>query len=238
MSRPAPEPAAVCEQDAPDGRSTRWDDHNAGRRARILDAAIELVQQAGGDVAVRDISARARVPRSVVYRIFRDRDDLDEQVRAEIVARLMRVLSPALEPHGTIRETINTAATTYVQWVSDNPLLHQFLGTGSARRGTTGSRVVSGTRTAIARRVQAMIEAAGARTGAHAALAEPLAFALVGLVDGSVNVWVNHAGARVTSRTLSEFLADSIWAMLAAHGPSLGFALTPDTPASEVLGQV
>lgn len=234
MSRATTEPTDVAEG-VPDGRATRWNDHTARRRQKILDAAIALVQKSGGEVSVRDIAARARVPRSVVYRIFRDRDDLDEQLRTEIVANLMAVLAPVLEPQGTVREAIEEAATTYVDWVAENPLLHQFLGTGSTKRRTTGSRVVTGTRTAIARRVEAMLATAAVNAEADATIAEPLAFGLVGMVDGAVNRWVNHADTRVSADTLATFLAESIWTMLAVHAKELGLELTPDTRINDLL---
>lgn len=228
MTRSAPP-----DEDTPDGRATRWDDHNADRRERILDAGVELVRQAGGAVAVRDISERAGVPRSVVYRIFRDRDDLDEQLRTEIMSRLMTVLSPVLEPQGTIRGMIDTAAMTYVTWVSENPLLHQFLGAGSARR-RTGSRTVAGSRFVASRRVQALIEAAMAKAGSESVLAEPLAFGLVGMVDGAVNRWVHRSDDRLSADALSGFLSDSIWTMLTTHGAAAGIVLTSDTCASDL----
>lgn len=232
---PATSPATAPEESTPDGRATRWDDHLAARRSRILDAAIELVREAGGEVAVRDIADRAKAPRSVIYRIFRDRADLDEQVRTEIVARLMAVLAPTLEPEGTVRESIDRAVSTYVDWVSRNPQLHQFLGTGSTRQRTTGSRVVTGTRTQVARDLTALLEAVATKAGVDPLVAEPLAFGLVGLVDGAVNRWVTSTHTRVPAEHLAQFLADSIWALLRAQSGELGITLTARTRVKTLL---
>jgi AcrR family transcriptional regulator len=218
----------------PDGRATRWNRHKAERRALILDAAVTVVAREGGTVSVRDIADQAGVPRSVVYRIFRDREDLDEQLRAEILARLMAVLEPTLEPSGTVQEAICDAVTTYVDWVSDNQLLHQFLGTGSAGRPTTGSRAVTGTRTAIARQVTTMLAAAATDTGADPAIAEPVAFGLVGLVDGAVNRWIHSASERVPADQLAAFLADAVWAVLEKQTATWGRAITPDTRIADL----
>jgi AcrR family transcriptional regulator len=220
---------------AADGRSTRWDDHTAERRQRILDAAIESIAESGDTVAVRDIADRAGVPRSVVYRIFADRDDLDEQVRAAIVERMMTVLAPTLEPNGTIHASVNEAATTYVAWVAKHPRLHQFLGTGSAKRRTTGSRVVTGTRSAIARQLTNLLQQVAKRTGSNPAAAEPLAFGLIGLVDGAVNRWVNNPRSKVSADELSRFLADSVWVVLRAEAAQLGVSLTRRTRYIDVL---
>ncbi len=230
MTRPPSDTVVdAVEEQRPDGRSTRWESHKARRRALILDAAVGLVGEHGGDVSVRDIADAAGIPRSVVYRIFRDRDDLDEELRSEIVSRLMSALAPTLTPSGTLREAIGDAVTTYVDWVTQHPLLHQFLGTGSAKRRTTSSRVVTGTRTAIARQVTAMLEAAATAADADPAIAEPMAFGLVGLVDGAVNRWVHGPGTGVPAEALSAFLTGSIWASLEQQSRAWGLTLTPDS---------
>ena len=65
-------------QDA-DGRQVRWDKHNQARRQHILDAAIAVLEDAepGGEVHVQQIADRAGLSRTVVYRHFADRADLD-----------------------------------------------------------------------------------------------------------------------------------------------------------------
>lgn len=219
---------------APDGRSTRWDDHRAQRRDQLVASAIELIAE-GEDLAVAGICARARIPRSVVYRVFRDRDDLDEQIRARIVELLMEVLAPTLAPHGTIREAIGGAVTTYVEWVRQNPQLHLFLGTGSPRRRSTGSRVVTGTKTAIAVQLQSMLESALAGAGGDPSAAESVAFGLVGLVDSTVNRWVNNPRPGLSAEALSQFLATSIWSVLQPAAESAGVTITPETRVNDLL---
>src|SRR5690606_25592449 len=111
-----------------DGRSTRWDQHKAERREKILAAAIDLIEREGDAAGVQAIATSAGVPRSVVYRIFTDRADLDEQIRVRITEHLMLELAPALEPRGTVRGGIDHAVATYVGWVREHPRLHAFLG--------------------------------------------------------------------------------------------------------------
>jgi AcrR family transcriptional regulator len=225
----------LTEAPAADGRSTRWDDHTAERRQRILDAATDLIQDAGDAVSVRDIADRAGVPRSVVYRIFRDRDDLDEQIRAVIVARLMTVVAPTLEPNGTIYVATNKAISTYVDWVSRNPRLHQFLGAGSAKRPTTGPRVGTGSRSAIARQMTSFLQQAAKKAGGDPTVAEPLAYGVVGLIDGAVNRWVNNPKTGVPADLVSRFLADSAWAILKSEASMMGISLTRRTRFIDVL---
>lgn len=116
----------TAESAQPDGRSTRWNDHKEQRKARILDAALDAVNEGGADVGVQQIAERADVPRSVVYRIFKDRADLDEQLRVRILEMMMTDLTPTLTPQGTVGEAISRAVETYLQWIVKYPRLHHF----------------------------------------------------------------------------------------------------------------
>ena len=76
----------------PDGRQARWDRHNQERRQRILDAAIAVVEsgEPGAEVHVQQIAEQAGLSRTVVYRHFADRSDLDRAVQTAIVDDLYR----------------------------------------------------------------------------------------------------------------------------------------------------
>ncbi|CAM3006628.1 TetR/AcrR family transcriptional regulator [Prescottella defluvii] len=217
-----------------DGRATRWDDHKVQRRDRILEAALAAIESAGPDVGVQQICERAQVPRSVVYRIFADRGDLDEQIRIRIVDVMMADLTPALTPHGTVRETIELAVDTYVKWIVEHPRLHAFLSKGSPSRRTVGSRVVTGTKTAIGVQLGALLAGILDRRGQASDLAESLAFALVGLVDATVNRWLSQSEQTVSSDELAQFLATSIWSVLEGNLHRMGIAVELSTPISEL----
>ena len=218
----------------PDGRATRWDEHKSERRELILDAAIAAVSEGGAEVGVQHIAERAGLPRSVVYRIFRDREDLDEQIRSRIVDQLMMDLAPALTPRGTLQHWVTRAVETYLGWVIEFPRLHQFLGSGSASRRTTGSRVVTGTKTAIAAQLAEFMKDTLRRVEADSGVSEPLAFGLIGLVDGSVNRWVSNPSPSMSSTQLGEFLADSIWQVLCSTLASEGLNITSETTLDDL----
>lgn len=218
----------------PDGRDTRWADHRAERHERILQAAVTCIAEHGGSVGVGAIATEAGVPRSVVYRLFENRDDLDEQIRARIVDKLMSELAPALRPTGTYPAAIRLAVRTYVTWVAKYPRLHQFLGTGSATRPTTGPpATVTATRTAIAEEAARLIEREFRRssgTKLPKGLADNTAFAMIGLVDGAVNRWVARPNSRSSSKALVDFLCDALWGVLVTTAASVGLTLAPDQP--------
>ncbi|KQX46144.1 hypothetical protein ASE09_15740 [Streptomyces sp. Root66D1] len=219
----------------PDGRDTRWSGHRAERREQLLTAALTVISREGTSVSVAAIGAEAGMPRSVVYRIFRSREDLDERIRARILDDLMAALSPALDPKGTIRGAIELAATTYVGWVAEHPRLHQFLGTGTQGLPVTGSPAVAGTRTAVARDLARLLDSYAVQLldggRAPAGFSLNLAFGMVGLVDGVVNHWAaTPPGTRSSLDDLTHFLSDALWGILSAATPRLGLRLDPDQP--------
>lgn len=218
----------------PDGRATRWDDHKADRRDRILNAAMDAIDELGPDVGVKQIADRAGLPRSVVYRVFKDRGDLDEQLRTRILERLMGYVTPALTPAGTVAEAIDNAVDNYLTWIVEAPRLHQFLGTGSPSHRTTGSRAVTGTKTAIAVRLTALLESVLRTLDRDTDIAETLAFGLIGMVDVSVNRWLSNPERTLDVAQLREFLTASIWLMLDGNLRRIGVELDPATPLADL----
>ncbi|GAA4395520.1 TetR/AcrR family transcriptional regulator [Tsukamurella soli] len=210
-----------------DGRVTRWDDHKAQRREAILEAAVEAVAEGGADISVQDIALRAAVPRSVVYRIFADRADLDEQLRLRILGDLIGRLTPTLDPRGTIAEAIEFAVDTYVRWIVEYPRLHQFLSIGSRARRTVGARAVIETKAEIALRVTAIAAEVLRANGADTGVAESLAFGLIGLVDATVNRWLANPGHSIDAAGLAAFLRTSIWSVVQGTAAQAGIALEP-----------
>ena len=221
--------------DAVDGRSKRWDAHRADRRSRLINAAIELIGEEGPGVGVQQFADRATMPRSVVYRLFSDRDDLNEQISAQIVGNLMSELGPLLSPEGSAYDATRHAIDVYVRWAKQNPALHRFLGTGSPSNPKLGSRVVVSTRTAIAIQVSALLRAAMPRN-ANPALVEPLAFGVIGLVDGAVNRWMTHPSDDLDDDDVADIVASSVWAAISDFAARFDVPLDRDTTVRELLG--
>lgn len=225
----------VTERHAADGRSSRWDEHNAQRRLDVLDAAIEAIEQHGVGVTVKQIADKVGLPRPVVYRHFNGRTDLDEQIRARILEMLLAELEPALHPGGTVAEAVWHAVGTYLGWVERHPRLHHFLGTGRQRERATGSSVVSGARHAIAAQLAALFTEALAHFGKDASFARPMAFGVIGLVDGVVNAWRSDPASVVAPAEVTSRLADSILALIESNARALGIPIHADTSVGELL---
>jgi AcrR family transcriptional regulator len=219
---------------SPDGRDRRWDDHRQERRARLLSAAITLIDRDGSDVGVAAIAAEAGIPRSVVYKLFRDREDLDEQIRGQIIDEMTATLTPLLVPRATMREMVRVAVTTYVDWVTAHAHLHRFIGSGSTTRPTPGSPAIAGSKTAFAQSVTDLIAmllpqmAEGAKLPRGAA--ENLAFALTGITDSVVNRWLLAGRSRSTKRDLCRFLTDASCAVIASAAEMAEVSIDLDAP--------
>ncbi|MCZ4277664.1 MULTISPECIES: TetR/AcrR family transcriptional regulator [Nocardiaceae] len=224
--------AMAKERDQPesavDGRTVRWADHKAERRTRILDAGVAVIGEKGPDVGVETIARRAGVPRSVVYRVFKDRSDLDEQLRVRILGILLDRL--AVDPMGTIGEAVADGVDSYLSWVVEFPQLHLFLGIGSASRRTEGSRTVTGAKTAVAVKVTAVFDMNLRARNADPALAETLAFGLIGLIDHSVNRWLANPERAIDEQQLAEFLKLSIWQVVDGVAKREGIEIRPSDP--------
>ncbi|WP_330457495.1 TetR/AcrR family transcriptional regulator [Streptomyces sp. NBC_00820] len=218
-----------------DGRSTRWNAHKARRQIDVIDAAVAAIEEEGPDVGVKRIAERIGLPRSVVYRHFKDRAELDELIRGRVVESLMADLAPALAPDGTVMAAIRRAVDAYLDWIGLHPRLHAFLGVGSAAPGG-GSGVVAGTKAAIAVQVGALFAAVLKARGEDSPLARSLAVGVVGFVDATVNDWFTTMPRELDSARLAEFLTCSIWSVLDGNLRALGVELAPDQPLSELLG--
>ena len=193
-----------------DGRDARWDDHRSARHELILETAIDLIDKQGGDVGVVAIGAAAGVPRSVIYRLFKDREDLDEQIRVRIITQIIESLAPSMTASGSTKQLVNRAARTYVGWVTKHPNLHRFLGEGSGTRPTRDSRAVHGGKAAFIRSLQELIEARVPLAISGAKLPRGtvanLANGLVGMTDAAVNAWLVAEGDRSSVTNLIRFI--------------------------------
>lgn len=211
-----------------DGRAKRWDKHNADRRNAVLDAAVEVIEAGGIDVTVKDVADRMGVPRPVVYRYFDGRADLDEQIRARILDSLVPELADAMRPDGTLEQTVERSLRAYLTWIERHPNLHRFLGSGSA--------VVTHARSAVAGQVGELIAAGLHVAGQSTDYARPMAFSLLGLVDGAVNGWRSDTGSTLSATDVQRLASQAVLTLIEQMAGTFDIALTRQTPLRDVVG--
>lgn len=220
---------------ARDGRQARWAKHNEERRQQILEAAVAVLEGAepGADYHVQQIAEQAGLNRTVVYRHFTDRADLDRAVQAMIVDDLAAQLLPAVSLDGTIREIISRIVSTYVDWVVAHPALHRFADQDSGGAFQLGlARIAAG----VVALLEGAIEILGVELDARErASIDPLAHGLVGAVVGAVRRWVTRQPREPDTASMVDLLAESVWNLLDGHGRRLGLQVDPELTLTELI---
>ncbi|MCY7394886.1 MAG: TetR/AcrR family transcriptional regulator [Nocardioides sp.] len=226
-------------QKSPDGRQARWHQHNETRRQEIIDAAIDEIEavEPGAEVHVQQIADRAGLSRTVVYRHFHDRADLDRAVQVAVLEGLWAALLPGVALDGTVPQIIERIVSTYVGWAVAHPALHRFAeqdtsldGVGPLQQGIER----------LADRVSQLIVVSvdllelQASDDERAAI-DPLVFGLVGAVFGAVRRWMSKTDRTPPADVLVELVTRSVWHILHGHALSLGVMLDPDVPVEDLL---
>ncbi|MFE1797616.1 TetR/AcrR family transcriptional regulator [Streptomyces sp. NPDC059517] len=215
-----------------DGRSTRWDDHKAQRQLDLVDAAVALIEDEGTRFKLQRLAERVGLPRSVLYRHFKDRATLDELIRRRVVESFMRGIEPTLTFDGTIEESVRRVVGAHLDWVSQHPRLYAYMGVGEHAMGD-GS-LVADTKAAIALMLSDRFGDVLKALGVPEAPIRSVAIGIVGFVDTSVNQWVRDEQRELSEEELREMLCRSVWAVLDATLWNLGVQLSPQQRVADL----
>lgn len=93
------------------------------QRARILNAAAELIARDAGHVSTIAIVANARVSRSTFCQLFGGRQPCLEALAEEYLARLTATVAPSYEQTGAWPERLRVALTAALQILEAQPAL-------------------------------------------------------------------------------------------------------------------
>ena len=222
-----------------DGRQLRWDSHNQARREHILDAAVAVLEAAepGTVVHVQQIAERAGLSRTVVYRHFADRADLDAAVQGRALELLRAVLVPALSFEGTPVDIIGRVVSAYVGWASEHPALHELAQQDPAGPGVGQmEQAVALIAGQIEDLLNVGVEVLGVRLDAdEVAALDPLVFGLVGAVFTSTRRWLSRPEQQPGRERFVELVTEAIWFQIAGLARARGVTLDPDLPVEQLL---
>lgn len=218
-----------------DGRRTRWAGHNTERRKLIVDAAIAETEAGppGAAVHLQQIADRAGLNRTVIYRYFDERADLDRAVRRAVLQLLGAEIEPAVSLSGSIEDVIGRIVGTYVRWTVAHPALHRLVerdlvgvsGGGSEGAGWIGSQV-GGLLTVGA-------AALGVELSEDDAVSlDPLAFALIGAVVGATRRWLGRENREPSVDVFAARMSESVWYIIDGHARRMGAQLDPKADLS------
>ncbi|SFC77303.1 transcriptional regulator, TetR family [Nocardioides terrae] len=232
---------------ARDGRQARWDQHKEERRRQIIDAAIAVVEESGPDAEVRvqQIAERAGLSRTVVYRHFEDRADLDRAVQATILDAFWAQLLPEITLDGTVPQIIERGVGTYVRWAVAHPALHRLADhdvTSGGRTDHSGGPLEQGLERVagqIAGIVQLGVVALGGTLSEEGrASIDPLAYGMVGAAFSSVRRWLVHPDPTLTPDAVITLVSQTLWFAVDGHARRFGVRIDPDRPVQDIAGEV
>lgn len=222
-----------------DGRQARWDRHNQVRRQVIIDAAIEVLggSEPGAEVHVQQIADRAGLSRTVVYRHFNDRADLDAAVQAAALELLRAELVPALSFEGTPVEIIRRIVAAYVGWAVAHPSLHEFAQADPPGQGPGQmERAIGHIAGQVEDLINVGVQVLHVDLKEHEAQAlDPLVFGLVGAVFTSVRRWLSRADRGPSADEFVDIASEAIWHQIAGMANARGVELDPDVPVEQLL---
>lgn len=221
-----PEPASDPAAGGPvlDGRRRRWAEHRVTRRAEFVAAGAEAVDRFGPEASAEQIAAVAGVSRTVLYRYFRDREDLRRAVADHVVNAVVGSVAPhlVLSADATPRQIIAPAVAVIFAWLDEHPNLYYFL---RSRRSGPGLDAVENT---LAARVSELLKLVLVLFGLDGAQAEPSAFGIVGMVESVGSWWL--ARRSLPREEIVDIVCVGVWNLLSGPARANGLAIGYDEP--------
>ena len=199
--------------DAQDGRARRWAGHREARRLELVDAAVAAIEEHGPDVTTEQIANAAGVSRPGLYRHFDGKEDLQAAIAARSVERLVEDLEPVWRPSGAPYEMLERALRSHLRWLATHHHVYRYLRRASLTSG--GEVAASNVRTSVSQHVAALLVDGSLGAQIAPAVAHPLAFGLVGMVDAAAGHWLEEPHG-ATIEVLGAQLTEACWAVIRA----------------------
>ncbi|MVU75843.1 TetR family transcriptional regulator [Nocardia sp. ET3-3] len=218
----------------------RWDEHNTARRTAILEALIALLEEnePGADISTQQIADRAGLARSVVYRQFRNREDLDARARELVFDHYLSELEAilVLDPAQTAEDIIFAVMLTVVSWTSDHPNLYRFAQLGPLP-GHPGPDSLTSFRQRVADTLWHRFASWTAVLGIDVGAFHPMIYGVVGMVEGVVSQYVTAPASseRPARETLARLLTSSTWHLFDGHARDLGYSFDRNATVASTL---
>ena len=207
-----------------DGRRLRWTEHRVQRRQGFVLAGIAAVDEHGPSASAEQIAEAAGVSRTVLYRYFRDRDDLRQAIADHVVAEVVASVLPHLEitPESTPREIITSTIGVIVQWLDEHPNLYLFL------RDRRNGHSLETVETTLADQVAALLKIMMMFFGIDDEQAEPGAYGIVGFVESAGAWWL--ARRTISRDVFADGICNAIWHLLEGTARASGVTIEYDEP--------
>jgi AcrR family transcriptional regulator len=208
----------------PDGRRLRWAQHRARRRAAFVEAGMRTIDRDGPAASAEQIADEAGVSRTVLYRYFRDLEDLRQAIAEHLVDAVIRSVLPSLvlSPETTPRQLIGGAIEVITGWLDEHPNLYFFL---RGRRVGPSLNAVEGT---LADKVAGLLKVLLVSFGLNSDGAEPGAYSIVGLVESTGAWWL--ATRTMSRERITDFVCTSVWHLIEGMTSAADLVVGYDDP--------
>lgn len=192
----------------------------AVRRAQLLDAAVRVIRRDGPAPSMDALAAEAGLTKPILYAHFGDRAGLAAALADRIVAgigdRLHAAFAAGIGEPSPDRQ-LRVGLDAFVGFIDEEPEVYQFIVRESVNAASAGRSIA---RTKVFDSLGRLITAGTAhqlrQSGRDMAPAEPIAFAVMGMVFGATEWWLDR---KTMSRDdLVELLADLLWRGLGHEG--------------------
>ncbi|MCV7192123.1 TetR/AcrR family transcriptional regulator [Mycolicibacterium brumae] len=220
------------------GYEERWREHNDERRTQVLEATIELIEQSPPDVAVSvaDIARRAGLAKSVVYRQFGGKEELERRARSLIVEDFAQVLDASLDLEaGSLRDILTRTVAAVADWMLEHPRLNTFVRSGPTFEGDGALDAVSELKNRMIVVGHELIDSVAQLVGADPAPFQTVPFAVITMVEATLYGWVRGVAPNSTREEIVADLADYVWCVIDGRARMGGVVLQPDEPFAELL---
>jgi AcrR family transcriptional regulator len=210
----------------PDGRRLRWAQHRARRRAAFVEAGVRTIDRDGPAASAEQIADEAGVSRTVLYRYFRDLEDLRQAIGEHVVDAVVSSVVPSLvlSPQATPRQIIGGAIEVIIGWLDEHPNLYFFL------RGRRVGPSLDAMENTLADKVAVLLKMFLVSFGLSGDEAEPGAYSIVGLVESTGAWWL--ATRTMSRERITDFVCTSVWHLIEGITSAANLEVGYDDPLS------
>lgn len=219
------------------GYEVRWQPHNVKRQAMILQAAMELLEE-DADCSMQQIAKRAGLAKSVVYRQFDGREDLDRRLRSRLIDDFEARIAANLDiSAGSIEQILHRTIDSVSHWLAEHPRLHEFARTGPTH-DVAGIDAVSNLKLRVSGQARELIAMLSRLIGVDSAAFSSVPFAVVTMVEGTLREWVRDPAPAKSREAIVADLAAFSWYVLDGAARSAGLAIDPRAELTDVVAQL
>lgn len=212
-----------------DGRAARWAGQQQRRRREFVDAALRAIAEHGPEVSTEQIAAEAGVARTRLYKHFTDTADLQGAIAERALELVTADLQPLWNPQGSPMQMISAVIDAIIGELSEHRHLYRYLIKYAPAAQSSDRDVATDVKTIIGNHLTRIFTHYLTEFDAEPRMAEPGAFALVGLVESTISRWLDNP-VGLGRDELAGQLTRWVWLLIDQVLGDNGIHLDPDAP--------